>query len=298
MTDSPPSGSGVEWKVLALQLFVLPLAIVAACVGIFLLFGRLAHEDRDAPSLLAEIRRHDGGRLEVWDGNARWRAAFELPDRVRRDREALRRDPAFCRDLVSLFEDPRYPDPAIRAVLARALGELGDPQAVPALRQGLKDASEDAAIVRHACAQALGALQAHEAAPDLAGLLKDPEPALRKVAVYALANLGDGEALEAIRPALEDPGAGVRWSAAVALGLKGESRASPALAPFLDRGAVEGDAGIEAGERDTVLAGAARAAGALRDPALKPALEALRKDPSRPVALAAQEALIAYGRAK
>ncbi len=286
-----------SWRALALQLFMLPMAIVAACVGIFLLFGSLADEDRDARTLLAEIRRHDGGSvLQVGDRNARWNAARFLPESVVRERESLRQDPSFCRGLIELYEDPRYPDAAIRAVLASAMGQLGDPQAIPVLVRGLSRTAEEERHERFACAWALGALQAREGVPALAALLQDPSSSLRKIAAYALGAIGDPEARRALGTALEDADAPVRWTAAVCLASRGDASGSAVLTFFLDRKAVESSTQILPEERETVLAESARAAGALGTPEFKAALERLSRDPSAKVSLAARQALIAAGK--
>ncbi len=289
--------AGVEWRVLALQLVVFPLSIVAACVGIFLLFGRLADDHRDARTLLQEIRKHDSSLgWAVWDRNPRWIAAYALPWSIAKERESLRQDPGFCRELIELFEDPSYPDPEIRAVMASAMGQLGDPQAVPALIRGLGEPSEERLNIRGACAWALGALKAPEAVSALSALLEDPSPSLRKRAAFALGSIGDREALRVLRQALEDASPPVRWTAAVWMGKGGESLCAPVLASFLDRRVVEAMPEIQPEERETVLAEAARAAGSLRSPDLKPPLEALARDPSPRVSLAAQEALISLGK--
>src|SRR5438445_766056 len=55
---------------LVLQFFVFPLAIVAVCVAVFVVFGLIAGESKGARDYLAEVR--SGG------ANRRWQAAFEL----------------------------------------------------------------------------------------------------------------------------------------------------------------------------------------------------------------------------
>lgn len=286
MTDSPR----VEWKVLALQLFVLPAAIVAACVGVFLLFGSLAGDRKDAREILEEIRRNDVH--SVFDKNARWHAARDLPGRIERERDALRLDPSFREALVALFEDTRYPDARMRGWMALSLGKLGDPAAAPAIEKGLSDAGEEAALTRYTCAWALGALQAAGSVPALAPLLDDPDPSVRQMTAYALGAIGTPAAATALAKALTDERPAVRWTAAVWLGRRRDPAALSVLRTLLAPG--PGDPRPEP-DRDQILEQAARAAGALGDPSLKAALESLAADPSPRVALAAQEALIAYG---
>src|SRR5262245_39304370 len=55
---------------LVLQFFVFPMAIVAVCVTVFVIFGLVAGESRGAKEYLSEVR--SGG------ASHRWQAAFEL----------------------------------------------------------------------------------------------------------------------------------------------------------------------------------------------------------------------------
>ncbi|GEM_PF-4214592 len=294
MTES----NKVEWKVLAFQLFLLPMAIVAVCAGIFLLFGRLAGEKKDARTLLAEVRKHAGYRsLEAWEYNPCWNAARELSLAIRQEntKAALRTDPSFGKELVAVFEDPRIQD-EVRAWAALALGELGSPEGTGALMRGLANGSEDRRSSRYACAWALGASGAHEAVGPLAALLDNPSPSLRKISAYALGAIGDEAALKALPKALSDEAPEVKWTAALWLGCRRQASAAGVLGRFLDRATVEAAFQDKGGEqtRETVLAGSAKAAGMLRDPSLRPALETLARDPNQTTSMAAKQALLAW----
>ena len=287
--DSPSGPGGVEWRVLALQLFVVPGALVAACAGIFWSFGRMGEDGQDARDLLAEIRRSDGGL--VFDKNARWYAARRLGSQVIAERDLLAKDPRFCQDLIEAFENRSYPDPQMRAWLAIGLGKLGNPQAIPALERGLGENGKDGTdLVRYASAWALGALGDPAAAPAIVPLLADPSPSVRKVAAYSLGALG---AREPLRSALADGVLEVRWTAAVWLARLGDAEAAPALKGLLDRKAFQG---LDEPQAAFLLEHAARAAGRLRDPSLREALIRLGADPAASVRMAASEALSAYDR--
>ena len=283
-----PDEPGFEWKVLALQLFVVPAAIVVVCVLIFLAFGKMADDRRGAHELLAEIRRHDAAT--PWDANGRWYAALELPRAIEREREALNRDAAFCQSLADLMADPAYPDPEIRSWMAIAMGKLGNPQALPALVRGLAESGEERKRVRYASAWALGALRAPEAVSDLAATLAtDPVSTVRKMAAYALGAIGTSEAAAALRKGLGDPVPEVRWTAAIWLATRGDAAAEGPLGELMSN--PPADMGRE---RDPALAGAARAAGGLRSAKLKPILQRLLADPSAEIRTAAREGLAAY----
>jgi len=85
----------------------------------------------------------------------------------------------------------------------RALGILGDHDAIFALENALESPHEG---VRAAAAAALAALRARKSTPLLVRLLEDPEPEVTQAVVSALIQLGAGEALPQILPhvALED----------------------------------------------------------------------------------------------
>ena len=278
----------VEWKVLALQLFVLPAGIVAACVGIFLLFGSLANDEKDARALVSEIRK--SASSWPWDSNARWHAAWMLPSAVEKDRKALKADPAFAQSLTEILADPAFPD-EVRSSMAHALGVLDDPGAAPALLRGLSAGGEEWARTRFACAQSLGSLKSPEAVEPLKTLLQDPVPTVREMAATALGAIGTPEAEKALLPALGNSDREVRWHVAIWLARRGNRASVPVLATLLDPKTFEK---IAPDKRSLVMANAAKSAGALKAPELRAALEALRKAPEAPVRLAAEEALIAY----
>ena len=84
----------------------------------------------------------------------------------------------------------------VRAAAAWALGDLGDPQAIPALIQALGDQSEN---VRWAAAWALGDLGDPQAVPPLIKALRDRSENVRCAAAWALGAIGDPQAIPADR---------------------------------------------------------------------------------------------------
>jgi cyclophilin family peptidyl-prolyl cis-trans isomerase/HEAT repeat protein len=71
------------------------------------------------------------------------------------------------------------------------------------------------------------------ASPDLARLVTDPEPQVRRRAAIAIGRVGLKEGIPALTSALADPDVEVRQAAAFALGLIGDPSAAPALVPLL-----------------------------------------------------------------
>lgn len=283
-SEAPEAPERQTTPFLVLQFFVFPMAIVAVCVTVFVVFGLVASEGKSARDYLAEVRT--GGQ------NRRWQAAFELSKILQGGKDPALKDPRFVSEAVTLFEESRKDDPRVRRYLALALGRLGDRAAVPALRAALSSDEADSETIIYSV-WSLGALSDATAVPDLVRLSSHEDRGIRKAAVHTLGAFAEPAATAALRAALDDAADDVRWNAALALGRRGDPAAVPALIPMLDRRALqEGVEGVSAEQADEVLEQAAAAAAATRAPALRPALEGLRDhDPSLKVRDAAARAL-------
>ncbi len=292
--DEPTPGDSPERQTtpfLVLQFFVFPMAIVAVCVTVFVVFGLIASEGKSARDYLSEVR--SGGQ------NRRWQAAFELSKVLQGGKDPALKDPRFVAEAVALFAESQRDDPRVRRYLALALGRLGDRSAVPALREATRGEDADSETVIYAL-WSLGALGDASAIPDLVRLASHADPGLRKAAVHALGAFPQPEALLSLQAALDDGAEDVGWNAALALGRRGDPLATPVLLQMLDRGLLRktpqgGGAaavGVSDEQAEEILVEAAGVAGVSRDPALRAALEALRdRDPSLKVRDAAQRAL-------
>ena len=102
-------------------------------------------------------------------------------------------------DIDALIRQLRFRSPNERKAAAEALGNNGDPQAVPHLIQALGDKKWE----------------------------------VRKYAALALGNLGDPQAVEPLTHALNDSYEKVREAAAEALGKLGDKAAAEALPRFI-----------------------------------------------------------------
>ena len=109
--------------------------------------------------------------------------------------------------------------------VAKALGEIGDPQAVPALLLTLKDKDQG---VRQSATGALGKIGDPQAVPALLQTLKDEDEDVRDATALALGDIG-APATPVLLRALKDKDQGVRQSATGALGKIGDPQAVPAL---------------------------------------------------------------------
>jgi len=273
---------------LVMQFFVFPLAIVAVCVAVFVVFGLIAGESRGARDYLAEVR--SGG------ANRRWQAAFELSKVLQAGRDQALGDPKFRSEVRALFAEARNDDPRVRRYLALALGRLGDREAVPALLEAARDEGGQGRPVdpetRVYALWALGAIGDPAALPELGLRARDPDPGLRKTAVHALGAFAGEEATAALRAGLEDATEDVRWNAALALARRRQPAAAPVLLQMIDRAHLEAVPGSTAEQREQVMVEAAAAAASIPTPALRDALEHLREgDPSLKVREAARKAL-------
>jgi HEAT repeat protein len=273
---------------LVLQFFIFPLAIVAVCVAVFVIFGLIAGESKGARDFLAEVRT--GG------ANRRWQAAFELSKVLQAGKDPALAEPKFRAELLKLFQDVKNDDPRVRRYLALALGRLGDPAAVPVLLEALRDEGTEGHPVdpetRVYALLALGAIGDPAALPELRARAKDEDAGLRKTAIHALGAFPGEEARATLRAGLEDGVEDVRWNAALALARRGEAAAVPVLLQMTDRAHLETVTGLTLEQREQAILEAVAAAGSLPSPELLASLARLRKsDPSLRVREAARKAL-------
>lgn len=103
----------------------------------------------------------------------------------------------------------------VRCGAAKALGRLGDPAALPALRAALTDESRK---VQMWAILSLGQLRDSDSVTRLIELLDDPDWGFRGYAAGALGEIGDRRAIDALVPKLGDPSSTVRIAAERALG--------------------------------------------------------------------------------
>jgi HEAT repeat protein len=277
---------------LAVQFFLIPLAVVGVTVLGYMGFRSLVTEDRTPQDYLAEVR--DGGT------DRRWPAAYEL-SRLMGD-PRVRADRSLASALVAAFEAAKDDDPRVRRYLALALGQIEPPlpeKAVADLTESLQDPDSEARI---GAIWALGSSGDPGVVGRLQPLYESADAGIRKIVVYALGALPGDTQLVTLRTALQDSAPDVRWNAAVALARHGSHEGVPVLRQMLDRTYVE-----QAVKRDVrqdedqdpiadVMISGLRAAAALNDEALRASVEGLsQQDRSMKVRQAALEALKTMG---
>ncbi|HUX78005.1 MAG TPA: HEAT repeat domain-containing protein, partial [Anaerolineae bacterium] len=136
-------------------------------------------------------------------------------------------------NLVGLIKALSYQkDASVREKAAKALGEIGDTQAVEPLITALKDSDMD---VRRAAVEALGQSGDARAVDPLITALKDGAVDVRQAAAGALGQSGDARAVDPLIAALKDSAGDVRQAASGALGQSGDARAvNPLIAALKD----------------------------------------------------------------
>ncbi|HEY7286254.1 MAG TPA: HEAT repeat domain-containing protein [Vicinamibacterales bacterium] len=291
--ETAPRNPFVAAPALAVQFFLIPLAVVALAVSVYVGFRSLLTDSRTPQDYLREVQA--GG------SNRRWPAAYEL-SRLMSDPK-VRADKTLAPALVKAFEESGG-DPQVRRYLALAIGRLDPPlppEAIADLTRALEDPDSETRI---SVIWALGSSGDAAVVPRLIPLYTAPDgdAGVRKMVVYALGALPGTEQLTTLRTALQDDTADVRWNAAVALARKGNHEGVPVLKQMLDRAYVEQvvkrDVRQDSDEdpiADVIISGL-RAAAALNDQALKPSVAALvESDRSLKVRDAAIEALKVMG---
>ena len=277
---------------LAVQFFLIPLAVVGMTVMVYVGFRSLLANDRTPQEYLSEVR--NGG------SDRRWPAAYEL-SRLMGDPK-VRADRALGPELVKAFEAAKDDDPRVRQYLALAIGRLDPPlppDAVAGLTRALDSTDGESRV---SAIWALGSSGDPAVVPRLQPLAASPDKGIRKMAVYALGALPGNAQLDTLRTALDDSEADVRWNAAVALSRKGRHEGVAVIRQMMDRRYVEQQVKRDVRQdedRDPiadVMISGLRAAATLKDEALRPSVTTLSQhDRSMKVRQAALEALKVMG---
>src|SRR6185436_8526767 len=163
---------------LAVQFFLIPLAVVAVTGGIYIGFRTLLADSRTAKDYLVEIKT--GGE------NRRWPAAYEL-SRLMADPKVRQSDPTLVPGLIEAFKQSKDGDPMVRRYLALALGRLDPPAPPPAIAllvDTLNDPSDSETRIN--AIWALGSLREPSAIPKIESMYESTDTGIRKMVVYAL----------------------------------------------------------------------------------------------------------------
>lgn len=279
-------------SLLIAQFFLFPLIIIAFGLGIFVLFGSIAFDQRSPQEYLAEIRSGGGYMFE----SRRWQAATELARVIAVERETVVQDTAFLQALLKTYVDASDPESSIgpdwklRGYLAASMGQVGSPDFVPALIEGLGDPDSQTQFLT---LKALGEIGDPSAAPAVADLLSSGDAGVRAVSAYVLGYLGNPSTLDRLKIALNDPSVDVRWNAAIGLALMDDRSGADLLIEMTDRSYQAQFTDIPEAQKNDNIVNAVKALGKLRlERAREHLVELSETDPSpsvRAEALAALE---------
>lgn len=262
----PAAGRGplASAPALAVQFFLIPLAVVGVVVLVYGGFRMLVTNERTPEEFLTDVRA--GGR------ERRWPAAYEL-SRMLDSPEVEAQNPGLGRAIVQAFTDSEGDDPRVRRYLALAVGRLRNvpPGAVDELVAGLDDPDTETRI---SIIWALASIGDAGVVDEIEEMYLSSDAGVRKMAVYALGALPLDAQAATLRNALDDTAADVRWNAAVALARHGRSDGLPVLRRMLDREYVESnvtrtaDLDAELDPVAEVMVSGLQAVGALKAPEL------------------------------
>lgn len=256
---------------LAVQFFLIPLAVVGVIVLVYGGFRMLLTTERTPAELLSDVRT--GGR------ERRWPAAYEL-SRMLSDPRTEAQNPRLGAAIVQAFVDSEGDDPRVRRYLALAIGRLATPprEAVDELTAALRDSDTETRI---SVIWALASLGDESTVGDIEAMYRSDDAGVRKMAVYALGALVGSEDHATLRNALDDPAADVQWNAAVALARHGRSEGMTVIRRMLDREYVtrmvtrRADADDPLDPVSEVIVSGLRAAASLQAAELRQPIEAL-----------------------
>jgi hypothetical protein len=285
----PPDDEVVEARkpasLLIAQFFLFPLIIIAICVGIFVLFGYMVHDERTPESFLTDIQSHPGEG--IFETKARGQAAYGLYNAIAMNKEKIRSSD-FPEKVVAVYAKSQG-DANVRSLLSLTLGQLGAKSAVPALLEGLKDTSLES---KTNALWALGAIGDNAAVPGILELLHHEDVGVRRMAAYVLGALKDDRAVKELLPLLEDRAPDVQWNAAIALAQLKDASGAEILMHLLDYDYVEKLDGVTPEGRAALRVSAVELLTQLNyDPARTKIAALSQSDPSLKVREASQRAL-------
>jgi HEAT repeat protein len=230
-----------KFSTFAVQLVVIPLAVVLFCVALGGLFVWLTAEHKGLDDYLNALRASSGEQrtqqaqylLNYIQDSKRWQGIFDVSAQISADRDQfLAKNPHAVADIVQVFDESKGQDPRTRRYLALVLGLLGDRGAVAPLRDGLSDS--DPETVKN-CVWALGRIGDDDSAMRIIELTHSDESSVRLMAVYVLGSMKSPEALRVLEASLNDPDELVKWNAAFGLANKGSPAAWNVLVRLLDK---------------------------------------------------------------
>ena len=220
----PPSAKFI------IQLFVVPGLIVAAIVGVWLLFGKLASAEQDWQALLADMKssnEHRRGR-----GAMGLAQALAADQNRKTDGPRLATNPQVAQELANFLAETlknSSSEPAVIAqqdFLTRTLGYLDTPQFVlPVLSEAMQESRDhevrekaviSVARIAHRASERREPLSDQGIIEALTSVSRDSDPLMRSMATFALGFFPLDLVRQPLTVLLADLDANTRANAAVA----------------------------------------------------------------------------------
>lgn len=287
LDDIGPSEEGDESASplrVALGFFILPMLMVVGGVGVFLLFGLIAHENKSVEEYLAEVT--GGGINEPWQG------AFGLANKLVQD-ESLHGDAAVARSIADTLQHPNAEDPQVRTFLLLALGRVAHEDSISTLVKYLDDPDGDVRLKTLWSIGNIGIPAATASTLLVAERLEDDDESVRGYSAYVLGTLDDNRAVEPLRVALNDPTGQVRWNSAVALARLGSDAGMEELKRMIDRDYLAAGGELNPQQQQDAMVAAIQSLTMLRALDVQDELSDLRdNDPDARVRATARAALV------
>lgn len=231
------------------QLFVVPGVIVAAIVGVWLLFGKLAASEQDWRGLVSELQQHNPHRR----GRAELGLAQLLNADQKRGEEGqhLSTNSELAQALaevlsVELQRGGQSPEEIeYQAFLARTLGLLDLPDVVlPALREAMqtthdreirKNAIGAIAVITDRMTSRASGTPSEAFVNELLQVSSDGDPLIRQLAAYALGLFPQELAGDRLEVMLSDADPNTRVNAAIGLARRKDPRGVDVLRGVLEQ---------------------------------------------------------------
>jgi hypothetical protein len=218
------------------QLFGVPLAIVAVAVTVWLLFGKIAASHRTPSDYLEDLHSPNFER--------RWSAARDLAS-ILPHKKDWQEDEQFA-DKLAAELDRQLDDGASGPTelhyahfIAQTLGEFRSLAGVAVLRRALTDTTDrdirEAALMGLGkLADRVGGLNDSNAVADLVAATRDDDPTIRVKATWILGLTDNEQAIPGLIPLLGNADPEIRLNAASSLVRLGSTAGFDVLAEMLD----------------------------------------------------------------
>ena len=230
------------WLKTSVQFFAIPMLIVVLAVGVYLGASMLLGTGPQTVSDFAELLRSD-------TVTRRWHAAFELSARLKEEVPDEFHDEKLVAALCDALDRARMEKqdpPTLAITVLSILQRIGEPSAIPTIREALDDSHP---WTRSYAVRALAALGDTESHDRFEALLKDEDASTRQSAIAALAQLEQRDGVpyhlsarmrEVLHEAVGDRAEDVRFTAALLLSrIHDRDAALPVLKTMLDRSYLE-----------------------------------------------------------